>query len=230
MLRVVIAIFGLTSMAPAASTNVKDMVLEYRPNANGALVAVIHNHHAAAATAYVAEAYFDSGAGGHEQRTAFGGDALGHLDGGGIEVHPGDQNMGYSLPGGANPTSTGFSAAIYADGYTEGNEDIVSMLLSGRAQSYADLKQLIPELEKLDHHQITQDDVIKMLERMAAKDKAEGKDLDSMVARSGLRYQFFVGAVPAQAMEKLQAGAGTAIAPEFRAWLKRLEESKPSLK
>jgi hypothetical protein len=138
--------------------------------------------------------------------------------------------MGYSLPPGATPTSTGFPAAIYADGYTEGNEDVVSMLLSGRARSYADLKQLIPVLDKLAGNQIGQDEVIQVVQKMATHDREDGKDLDGMVANSGLRYQFFMGAVPAQAMERLQTGAGAGMAAEFRAWLKRLEESKPSLK
>jgi hypothetical protein len=229
MLRLAISIVFLSAISFAASTNVKDMVLEYKRSANGAYTAVIHNHHHSAATAYVAEAYFD-GAGGREQRTAFGGDSLGHLDGGGIEVHPGDQEMGYALPGGSSASSTGFSAAIYADGYTEGNEDIVNMLLSGRARSYADLKQLIPELDRFAKQQLTQDDVMKLLDRMMARDKEDGRDLDSMVARSGLRYQFFMGAVPSQAIERLQAGDGPKMAAEFGAWLKRLEDSKPSLK
>jgi hypothetical protein len=228
MLRTAIAVF-LCGLTFAASTNVKDMVLEYKRAPNGSYTAVIHNHHPAAATAYVAEAYFDSGT-GREQRTAFGGDSLSRLDGGGIEVHPGDQSMGYSLPPGATPTSTGFPAAIYADGYTEGNEDVVSMLLSGRARCYADLKQLIPVLDKLAQNQIGPDEVTKMVEKMAERDREDGKDLDGMVANSGLRYQFFMGAVPAQAMERLQSGASPTMAPGFHAWLKRLEESKPSLK
>lgn len=229
MVRAALLTFAVFLTAHAASTNVKDMVLEYKRSANGAYVAVIHNHHPAAATAYVAEAYFDGG-GQREQRTAFGGDALGHLDGGGIEVHPGDQTMGYALPGGSAPTSTGFSAAIYADGYTEGNEDVVSMLLSGRERSYEDLKQLVPALDKLAQNQISQEEVMKLLDKMSARDREDGKDLDSMVARSGLRYQFFMGAVPTQAMERLQSGAGAGLAAEFRAWMKRLEDSKPSLK
>lgn len=229
MLQAAIAFFSLCGITWAASTNVKDMVLEYKRGAGGTYTAVIHNHHPTAATAYIAEAYFDSGT-GREQRTAFGGDSLSHLDGGGIEVHPGDQSMGYSLPPGAAPTSTGFPAAIYADGYTEGNEDVVSMLLSGRARSYADLKALIPVLEKLARNEIAQDEVIQVVQKMAAHDRDDGKDLDGMVANSGLRYQFFMGAVPAQAMERLQSGAGAGMAAEFRAWLKRLEESKPSLK
>jgi hypothetical protein len=221
--------FSICGLIQAASTNVKDMVLEYKRSPNGSFTATIRNHHAAAATAYVAEAYFDSGA-GREQRTAFGGDALGHLDGGGIEVQPGDHNMGYSLPPGAAATSTGFSAAIYADGYTEGNEDVVSMLLSGRERSYEDLKELIPALDKLAHNQMGQEELMKILDRMMARDREDGKELDDRVARSGLRYQFFMGAVPSQAIERLQTSAGAGMAADFRAWLKKLETSKPSLK
>jgi hypothetical protein len=224
-------LLAVAGVAWAASRNVKELQLEYRPTDSGYKVAVIHNQHPAAATAYIAEAYFQNG--GRDRRSAFGGDSMSYADGGGLEVAASsDKTTGQTLPRNASPDSTGFVAAIYADGFTEGDEDVVSMVLSGRQRSYKDLKECLPALERAARGEMPVEALTHVFEQMQTRDTAEAAKLDDMVAFSGMKYRFFMTAVPQQALQMLQGGdaaAARAMLEPFRAWMKRLDESQPSI-
>jgi hypothetical protein len=232
--RTIAPLLLLVSTAWGGTKNVTQLQLEYRANASGFRSAVIHNLHRAAATAYIAEAWFASS--GRDRRSAFGGDSLSSADGGGIEVPASsDRAMSQTLPRDAASQSTGFVAAVWADGHSEGDEDVVAMMLSGRQQSFKDLKECLPVLEKAARGETSPADLTRLFQNMQTRDLKEASDLDEMVAYSGLRYRFFMNAVPAQALNILPQGGGDAgqvqlLLEQFRAWKKRLEDSKPALK
>lgn len=221
----------LASPVWPGARNVKQLQLEYRASGAGFRSAVIHNLRPAAATAYIAEAWFETG--GRDRRSAFGGDALGHSDGAGIEVPASsDLAMSQTIPRGGGSASTGFVAAVWADGYTEGDEDVVAMMVSGRQQSYKDLKECLPALEKAARGEMKVEELTRLFDTMQSRDVAEAGELDEMVAYSGLHYRFFMSAVPSQALSTLQAGGADPkfLLDQFRVWKKRLEESKPALR
>lgn len=232
--RAILVLLGLAALAPAGSKNVNQLQLEYRANGSGFRTAVIHNLRPAPATAYIAEAWFASS--GRDRRSAFGGDSLGYVDGGGIEVPASsDRVMNQNLPRDAGSQSTGFVAAVWSDGYTEGDEDVVAMMVSGRQQSYKDLKECLPALENAASGRIKPEELMGLFDGMQARDQKEASALDEMVAYSGLHYRFFMAAVPTQALNTLQASGGDAsqakvLLGQFRGWKKRLEESKPALR
>lgn len=211
------------------SANVKELTLEYKPSLDGSRRAVVHNKHGAAATAYLAEAYVETVEG--QRLTSFGGDSLDYPDGGGIEI-PGnsEKTMPNSLPPGFDTRSTGFMVAVYADGFTEGDEDIVAMILSGRQRALRDLNECLPKLEKAAASGATAAELAHTFEAMRSRDRDEAQKLDGMTARSGVRYRYFMTAVPEHALETLggQAGAGALLKP-FREWRTKLMQSKPSL-
>lgn len=216
----------------AISTNVKELTLEYK-SIGGVLRAVVHNGHRAAATAYIAEAFLQTREG--ERLNAFGGDSLAYPDGGGIEVPSSTtKTMNDSLPPGSSPDSTGFSAAVYADGFTEGDEDIVAMILGGRQRSLSDLNECLPALAKAAKAQGELPELLRKLEAIRKRDETESAKLDGMTARSGLRYRFFMTAVPDHALEELNAASSPAdvkrVLQKFDEWKRKLEQSRPSLR
>ena len=220
-----------TWLGAAPSRNVRELTLEYKPSLGGSRRAVIHNLHGAAATAYLAEAYVETGEG--QRLTSFGGDALGYPDGGGIEVPPkSEQAMANSLPPGFDTKSTGFMVAVYADGFTEGDEDIVAMVLSGRQRALSDLNECLPKLEKAAAGTLPAEQLTRAFEAMRNRDRDEAAKLDGMTARSGVRYRYFMTAVPEHALEKLNGLGRTdlgGLLKQFREWRTKLQESKPSL-
>jgi hypothetical protein len=160
---------------------------------------------------------------------------MSYSDGGNIEVQASsDRNMNQIIPRDAGSQSTGFVAAVWADGYTEGDEDVVSMMLSGRQQSYKNLKEALPALEKSARGEVNAAELTKLFAAMQARDEKEASELDEMVAYSGLHYRYFMAVVPAEATNRLQAGGDSgrvkALLAEFQAWKKRLEETKPAMK
>lgn len=220
-----------TSLAAANSMNVKELTLEYKPTLNGGRQAVVHNLHGAAATAYLAEAYVETADG--QRLTSFGGDALEYPDGGGIEVPAKTEKaMPNSLPPGYDTRSTGFMVAVYADGFTEGDEDIVAMILSGRQRALSDLNECLPKLEKAAAGAMTAEELSRQFEAMRSRDRAQAATLDGMTARSGVRYRYFMTAVPDHALEAL-TGFGrsdlSGLAKQFRDWRVKLQQSKPGL-
>jgi len=219
------------SLAAATSMNVKELTLEYKPGLNGGRTAVVHNLHGASATAYLAEAYVETADG--QRLTSFGGDALEYPDGGGIEVPAkSDKAMPNSLPPGYDTKSTGFTVAVYADGFTEGDEDIVAMILSGRQRALSDLNECLPKLEKAAAGVLPAEDLAHQFEAMRSRDRAQAATLDGMTARSGVRYRYFMTAVPDHALEAL-TGFGRSdlggLLKQFRDWRTKLRQSKPSL-
>lgn len=204
-----------------------DLRLEYRKNSLGSYSAVFSNRHNAAVTAYIAQASFTQG--GRERHASIGGDTLGFTNGEEVAFPAGqDTDTGRALPGNESASATRVLAAIFADGATEGDDEVVAMLLSGRHRALLDLNASIPELEKTR----SSSELLLFFQAMAAKDEAEGASLDQLQDAPGrMRYRFFMSAVPARALQILEA-AGTAetLRAEFRDWQKRLLASKPDVR
>ncbi len=220
------------SAHPGYSAPVKDFRLEYRKTPSGAYTAILHNDHSAAVTAYIAQAAYDES--GRERHTSLGGDTLGFTNGQESELpaHR-DMDTGHSLPLGAGPpAATRILAVIYADGATEGEDEVVAMLLAGRHRAYADLQKSIPALEKALGADSKLPSLLALFQSMQARDEAEGESLDELQDAPGrMRYRFFLSAVPAQGMQFLQAGEPPAqLLARFRVWRDRLAASKPDVK
>jgi hypothetical protein len=217
----VTAIYG-TTMA-------HDLTVEYVRDSAGVYQAHLHNARNSAVTAYLVQASMHLG--GRERHTAFGGDTLGFANGSSAELPPhSDSTPGHTLPHGAEPAALYVAAVIYADGSTEGDEEIVAMLISGRHRAWADLKESIPALEKSAAGQLPVDQLVVMFEKMQARDQSEGSELDQMLEISNLKYSYFISAVPTMAIGMLQGGDASGTLARFRDWQRRLSASKPDIK
>lgn len=224
MLRCTLPVFILAIQLMGAEA--RDLHLEYRKNEGGVYEAYLRNRRSAPVTAYLADASYDDN--GRERHTALGGDTLGFTNG---EDQPvpaeAEVDAGRSLPRHAVPGATRVLAAIYADGATDGEDDVVAMLLAGRHRAYADLKEAIAELEKGSSPSLPA-----FFEHMQEKDQSDSAELDDIEDAPGrMRYRFFVTAVPTAGLQTLQSG-GTAesLLARFRAWRQKLAESKPDIR
>ena len=216
----------------AVSTRVEQVHLQYRRNGAGAWSAFIRNNHRTAATAYIAQATFRQN--GKQKPTAFGGDSLGFAGGYG-ELPPGEEtDTGHGLPGDAVVLTQGFIAVIYADGSSEGDEDVVAMLLSGRHRAYVDLGDCLPKLEQAATGKLDMQALNAFFESMKTGDQAEGAKLDELIDVPGVKHRYFMSAVPTQALSLLENGntpdQAALVLAECKGWRKRLAESKPDIK
>ncbi len=196
---------------------VKQFRVEYRKQPTGAYSAFLVNRYAAAATAYIAQATYKVE--GKQQPTAWGGDSFSYPDAG-TEVPAGFESESNSLPAGAVPLTSGVIAVIYEDGFSEGDQDVVQMILAGRKRSLADVTQLLPELDKgLDKAALA-----KLSATLRAADLQEASKLDELITVPGVKHQYFMTAVPAWLMRDQKVEPGT-----YRRWRARLAVSKPAL-
>ncbi|MGI8991812.1 MAG: hypothetical protein ACR2I2_19805 [Bryobacteraceae bacterium] len=234
MLRIFLAVFYHTLLFETFLTGwilpaqpARDLALEYRKTEKGTYSAVLHNRHAAAATAYIAQASYRLQ--GKQQPTAFGGDTMAYPSGGYPLPPESASETGNSLPTGAEPLTTGIMAVIYADGFTEGDPSVVQMLLSGRHRSLLDLPSAIQWLDGAAAGALDSASVVKKLEEMRNRDTAEAKQLDEMISVPGVRHGIFMTAVPSYVAAMLQsARTPESLAAECRKWLQTLRESKPA--
>ncbi len=211
----------LTAGAP------KDLRLEYRRNASGIYTAVLDNKRDAAVTAYIAEASFSDGA--RERHSAMGGDTLGFTNGEDAELPPlRATDTGRPLPRNEPASATRVLAAIFADGVTEGEDEVVAMLLSGRHRALADLDESVKMLAQAP----SAERALTFFQAMQTRDQEEGATLDELQDAPGrMRYRYFVSAVPSSALQILQSGGSPALLlPKFRDWQKRLAASKPDVR
>jgi len=106
------------------------------------------------------------------------------------------------------------------DGFSEGDQDVVQMILAGRKRSLADVTQLLPELDKgLDKATLA-----KLSATLRAADLQEASKLDELITVPGVKHQYFMTAVPAWLMRDQKVEPGT-----YRRWRARLAVSKPTL-
>ncbi len=231
LLCVSLCTFGAGALpAQVASFKVSGLKIEYKKNTDGVFTARIRNDRNAAVTAYLAIASYQDGY--RERHNALGGDTLGFTNGEDAELPPNQEvDTGRPLPPGGTPTGARVLAVIYADGVTQGEDEVIAMLVAGRQRAYADLKECIPALEKAAAGQMKREDLLARFESMQARDEAEGASLDEIQDAPGrMRYRYFLSAVPAQGMQALQSGSGAAtMLSRFRDWEKRLANSKPGV-
>lgn len=207
----------------------RDLALSYRKTEKGTYSAVLRNKHAAAATAYIAQASYRLQ--GKQQPTAFGGDTMAYPSGGYVLPPNSSSETGNSLPPGAEPLTTGIMAAIYADGFTEGDQSVIQMLLSGRHRSFLDLPRTIQLLDQAASGKIDGASLVKQFEEMRKSDAAEAKQLDELISVPGVRHGIFMTAVPSYALTMLQSDRGPGeLRAECRKWLETLRESKPPVR
>lgn len=195
---------------------VKQFHVEYRKQPAGTYTAFLVNRYKAAATAYIAQATYRLA--GKQQPTAWGGDSYSYPDGG-TEVPAGFESESNALPPGATPLTTGVIAVIYEDGFSEGDEDVVQMLLAGRRRSLGDVSQVLLELEK----GVDKPAVLKLAAGLRAADMQEAAKLDDLITVPGVKHQYFMTAVPAWLMRDQAPVMDT-----YRRWRARLVASKPS--
>ncbi len=189
------------------------------------------NRRSAPVTAYLADAAYTDGF--RERHTALGGDTLGFTNGQESPIPAGGEaDAGRPLPRGAVPGPTRVLGAIYADGATEGEDDVVAMLLAGRHRAYEDLKQSITALQKVASGTIKPDALLSVFESMEATDQKESAMLDDLEDAPGrMRYRFFSSAVPTIGLQSLQTGGNAeGLLVRFRAWLQKLADSKPDIR
>ncbi|MDQ6706778.1 MAG: hypothetical protein M3Z85_12480 [Acidobacteriota bacterium] len=207
----------------------RDLALEYRKTEKGIYSAVLRNRHTAAATAYIAQASYRLQ--GKQQPTAFGGDSMAYPSGGYALPPDSSSETGNSLPSGAEPLTTGIMAAIYADGFTEGDPSVVQMLLSGRHRSLLDLPRAIELIDQAVSGKLDTASVLKEFEAMRSRDSAEAKQLDEMISVPGVRHGIFMTAVPSYALVAMQgARPPETLRAECRKWLETLLDSKPRVR
>ncbi len=204
------------SQALAAQV-VKQFHVEYRKQPSGVHKAFLVNGYTAAATAYIAQATYRLE--GKQQPTAWGGDSYSYSDGG-TEVPAGFEAESNALPAGAVPLTSGVVAVIYEDGFSEGDQDVVQMLLAGRRRSLEDLNALLPVLEK----GADQPAIIKWSAETRKADLAEAAKLDDLVTVPGVKHQYFMSAVSGWLGRDPKPDADT-----YRRWRARLAVSKPAL-
>ncbi len=196
---------------------VKQFHVEYRKQESGAQKAFLVNGYQAAATAYIAQATFRLQ--GKQQPTAWGGDSYSYPDGG-TEVPAGFEAESNGLPTGAVPLTSGVVAVIYEDGFSEGDQDVVQMLLAGRRRSLEDLNALLPVLDK----GADQPAIIKWSAETRKGDLAEAAKLDDLVTVPGLKHQYFMTAISGWLGRDPKPDVAV-----YRRWRARLAASKPTL-
>jgi hypothetical protein len=209
--------------------------LEYKGDSHGVWTAFLTNEHDAEATAYIAQATFRYR--GKQTPTAFGGDTM-QFPEGGVAIPPrATIDSGRSLPAGSEPLTTGIIAVIYADGFTEGDQAAVQMLLSGRHRSLLDLPDANGWLHEAVEGRADRTTVFQHFQQMRDSDRAEAASLDSLIEVPSLKHVYFMGAVPNHALSTLgnvppgtafRRAAGMLLA-QYETWLKTLRESKPQL-
>ncbi len=220
---------GLAHTQANAQQVARDLKVEYQKTGPGTYTALLHNKHSADATAYIAQATFRLE--GKQKPTAFGGDTLSN-PGGGYSLPPGSVTEGNSLPPHAEPLTAGVLAVIYADGFSEGDEDGVQMMLAGRHRSYLDLQTAIPLLRDGAAGKIETAALIQRFEEMRKADAADADQLDAMIDIPSLRHKYFMSAVPSQALQMLQRPQASLdqIASQFEQWMRALAASKPDIR
>ncbi len=228
MLRKLLMLTLITGSRPLLrAAEPQDLHLEYRRNAAGVYTAFLQNRHAAAVTAYIAEASYREGT--RERHSAIGGDTLGFSNGEDAEVPPmKDTDTGRPLPVNAPASAARVLAVIFADGKTEGEDEVVAMLLSGRHRALADLEESLKILAQNNQQQ----KLLSLFESMQARDQEEGATLDELQDAPGrMRYRYFMSAVPTAGIQALHSGATAAtLRARFEDWRKRLSESRPDVR
>jgi len=205
-------------LLPASQAQVaKQIRVEYRKAETGVYASFLINDHPTAATAYIAQATFRLE--GKQQATAWGGDSFSSPQGG-TEIPAHAESESNSLPPKAQPLTSGILAVIYEDGFSEGDEDVVQMLLAGRHRTLTDLNQLLPMLARL----LDRAGVVATAANLRAADMAEAAKLDDLITVPGVKHQYFMAAVPAQLMRDQRP-----LPALYREWLERLRASKPPL-
>ena len=205
----------------------KDLRLEYKKNAAGIYTAVLQNRRSVAVTAYLAQANYEEGY--RERHSAIGGDTLGFSNGEDAELAPmKDTDTGRTLPRNGPASATRVLAAIYADGVTEGEDEVIAMLLSGRHRAFVDLNESLRMLTQSPQPE----NLLGFFQAMEARDQEEGASLDDLQDAPGrMRYRYFMSAVPVSALQRLQSGGNAAsLQVRFQEWRKRLEVSKPDVR
>lgn len=191
--------------------------MEYRPAANGTYVSYLINKYQAPVTAYIAQGTYRLQ--GKQQPTAWGGDSYSYPDSG-TEVPARGETQSNSLPPGAEPLTSGVIAVIYEDGFSEGDENVVQMLLAGRRRTLIDLNQVIARLAG-PHDSIA---MSQLAVTLRTGDLREAATLDEMVTVPGVKHQYFMTAVPAWLQrDKLP------MSETYLRWLQRVQSSKPAL-
>ncbi len=205
-------------LLPASQAQVaKQIRVEYRKAAADVYTAFLINSHPAAATAYIAQATYRLE--GKQQATAWGGDSFSSPQGG-TEIPAHAQSESNSLPPKAQPLTSGIVAVIYEDGFSEGDEDVVQMLLAGRHRTLTDLNQLLPALAR----SLDRPGILATAASLRAADMAEAAKLDDLITVPGVKHQYFMTAVPAQLMRDQHPMPAL-----YREWLERVRSSKPPL-
>ncbi len=186
----------------------------YRTGANGLPTAYLKNLYSAPVTAYIAQATFRFE--GKQQPTAWGGDSYSYPDGG-TEIPAGFEVESNSLPAGAEPLTSGVVAVIYQDGFAEGDDNVVQMMLAGRRRTLVDLAIVLKELTKRPN-------VAMLAASLKAADLQEAAKLDELITVPGVKHQYFMTAVPAWlARDK------NPVAETYLRWEKNVRASKPAL-
>ena len=221
---------------PLQAQPARDLRMEYLKTARGVYAAILKNQHGSAATAYIAQATFRHE--GKQQPTAWGGDTMA-FPSGGYPLPPGAvTETNNALPPGAEPLTTGIMAAIYADGYTEGDQSVIQMLLAGRHRSCLDLPAAIQWLDLAASGKMESAALNRKFQEMRDRNLAEAKQLDELISVPSVRYAIFMTAVPNHALGILQAvlkpddlqALAITLAADYRKWLSMLRESKPDIK
>ncbi len=217
------------AMPLGAQQVARDLKVEYKKTGEGTFTAFLHNKHKADATAYIAQATFRID--GKQKPTAFGGDTLAN-PGGGYPLLPDSVTEGNSLPPHSEPLTAGVLAVIYADGFSEGDEDGVQMMLAGRHRSYLDLQKALALLREAAEGKILPVVLLQRFEEMRKADAADADQLDEMIDIPSLRHKYFMSAVPSNAVRMLQNPQVSipAIQAQFEQWMQALAVSKPDIR
>jgi hypothetical protein len=226
------AILSLLIALELCAQVAKQIHVEYRKNDRGTYTSYIRNNHGAPTTAYIAQSTYRFK--GQQQPSAWGGDTLAYPQGGN-EVPPHQEIESNGLQPGAEPLTCGIMAVIYADGFSEGDEDVVQMLLSGRHRSTVDLAQVIPWLKQTAAGTMDGAALLQQLEALRKKDMAEAAQLDDLIDVPGVKHQYFMSAVPGNALQFFKSmkspeevrGLAGVLASQYEQWLGALKASKP---
>ncbi|MDQ6678092.1 MAG: hypothetical protein M3Z09_12430 [Acidobacteriota bacterium] len=214
LLRLSILLFLMPSLHAQVAKQIR---VEYRKGEAGVYTAFLMNSHSAAATAYIAQATYRLES--RQQATAWGGDSY-STPLGGTEIPAHAESESNSLPPKGQPLTSGIVAVIYEDGFSEGDEDVVQMLLAGRRRTLTDLNQLVPVLER----SLDRPTILTTAANLRAADLAEASKLDELITVPGVKHQYFMTAVPSQLLRDQHPRPAI-----YREWLERLHASKPPL-
>jgi hypothetical protein len=210
----------------------RELKVEYRKSDRGLYTAYIQNKHGADATAYIAQATFRYQS--KQTPTAWGGDSFSYPGGGSPLPAKSTTNTNATLPMGGEPLTTGVIAVIYADGFSEGDEAVVQMMLAGRHQSYLDLTLAIDLLQQAAESKLDAAAVTRAFEQMRSRNIAEATKLDELITVPSVKHRIFMAAVPNNALAMLQGGDLQTIARamllQYREWQETLRNSKPSVR